>query len=83
MDERRYYCDGVGNKMYQLHLVVEEETSEEIPGGDVEATLEERREDDLLFHISGLELLPHRCLPLHLHLRPQRREEQDNECGQP
>jgi hypothetical protein len=41
MDERRYYSDRVGDEMYQLELVAEEKTSEEIPGGEVEATLKE------------------------------------------
>jgi hypothetical protein len=31
MDEGRHYSDGVGDEMYQLKLVVEEETSKEIP----------------------------------------------------
>jgi hypothetical protein len=57
--------------MYQLQLVVEDKTPEEITGREVEATLKERCEDDLLLHILGRELLSHRRLPLHLHLRPQ------------
>jgi hypothetical protein len=40
MDERRYYIDEVGDEMYQLQLVVEEKTPEEIPHRGVEATLE-------------------------------------------
>jgi hypothetical protein len=71
MDEHRHYSNGVRDEMYQLQFVVEKETSEEISSGDVEATLEERREDDLLLHIFGRELLPHRRFPLHLCLRPQ------------
>jgi hypothetical protein len=46
------YCgDRVGDKVYQLQLVVEEQTSEEIPSGDVEATLKEGRKDDLFLPI--------------------------------
>jgi hypothetical protein len=52
MDEQRYYIDEVGDEMYQLQLVVEEKTPEEIPHRGVEAMLEERREDDLLLHTS-------------------------------
>jgi hypothetical protein len=57
MDEHRHYSNGVVDEMYQLQFVVEEETSKEIPSRDVDATLEERCEDDLL-HIFGRELLP-------------------------
>jgi hypothetical protein len=71
MDEGRYYGDGVRNKMYQLQLVVKEKTLEEITHGEVEATLKERRKNDLLLHILGRELLTHRRLPLHLLLWPQ------------
>jgi hypothetical protein len=64
MEEHRHYSNGVVDEMYQLQFVVEEETSKEIPSRDVDATLEERCEDDLL-HIFGRELLPNRRLPLH------------------
>jgi hypothetical protein len=68
MDERRNYSDGVGDKMYQLQLVVKEKTLEEIPHREVEATLKVRYEDVLCLHIFGRDVLPHCCLPLHLRL---------------
>jgi hypothetical protein len=52
VNKPRYYSDGVGNEVYQLQLVVKEKTSEEIPGGDVEATLKERTEDGLFLDVS-------------------------------
>jgi hypothetical protein len=52
VNKHRYYSDGVGNEVYQLQLVVKEKTSEEIPGGDVEATLKERTEDGLFLDVS-------------------------------
>jgi hypothetical protein len=44
MNKRRHYNDGVGDEMYQLQFAVEEETAEEIPSEDVEATLKEGHE---------------------------------------
>jgi hypothetical protein len=40
LDERRHYSDGVRDEVYQLQLVVVEQTTEEITHGKVEATLE-------------------------------------------
>jgi hypothetical protein len=61
VDKGRHYSDSVGNEMYQLQLVVVQKTPEEVARGEVEATLKVRREDDLLLHVLGRELLPHRC----------------------
>jgi hypothetical protein len=57
--------------VYQLQLVVEEKTSEEIPNWDVEPTLEEGTEGDLLLNILRRESLARWRLSLHLCLRPQ------------
>jgi hypothetical protein len=40
MDECRDYSNRVGNKVYQLQLVVVEQTTEEISHREVEAVLE-------------------------------------------
>jgi hypothetical protein len=40
VNEGRNYSDGVRDKVYQLQLVVEELSVEEIPHGEVEAALE-------------------------------------------
>jgi hypothetical protein len=58
MNERREYGDGVGDKVYQLQLVVVEQTAKEIPHWEVEAALKVRCEDDLLHHVLIRELLP-------------------------
>jgi hypothetical protein len=71
VDEQRNYGYGIGDKVYQLHLVVEEETSEEVAGGDVEPALEERGKDDLLLVILRRKGLARRRLPLHFRLGPQ------------
>jgi hypothetical protein len=39
MNESRNYNDGVRDKVYQLQLAVLEQTTEEIPHGEVEAAL--------------------------------------------
>jgi hypothetical protein len=57
VNKRRHYSDGVGDEMYQLQFVVEEETSEEILGRDVEAVLKEGSEDDLFLGVFRRELL--------------------------
>jgi hypothetical protein len=48
MNKCRNYSNGVRDKVYQLQLVVVEQAAEEIPHGEVEDTLEVRREDNLL-----------------------------------
>jgi hypothetical protein len=58
MYERRHYGDGVGDEVYKLQLVVEEQTSKEIPDGDVEAALKEGSKDDLFLDIFRWELFP-------------------------
>jgi hypothetical protein len=68
MNKHRHYSDGVGDEVYQLQLVLEEKTSEEIPDGDVEPTLEEGTEDDLLLDVFRRERLARWRLPLHLRL---------------
>jgi hypothetical protein len=40
MNGGQNYSDGVGDKVYQLQLVVVEQTAEEIPHREVEAALE-------------------------------------------
>jgi hypothetical protein len=57
VDKGRHYGDGVGNEVYQLQLVVVQKTAEEVTRGKVEATLKVRREDDILLHVLGRELL--------------------------
>jgi hypothetical protein len=57
--------------MYQLQLVVVQQVAEEIPHGEVEAALEEGREENLLLDVFSWELLPSRGLPVHLCLRPE------------
>jgi hypothetical protein len=44
--------------VYKLQLVVEEQTSKEIPDGDVEAALKEGSKDDLFLDIFRWELFP-------------------------
>jgi hypothetical protein len=55
--------------MYQLQLVVVQQTAEEVPRREVEAALEEGCEDDLLLDVLARELLPSGSPPLHLRLR--------------
>jgi hypothetical protein len=57
--------------MYQLQLVVVQQTAEEISRREVEAALEERREDNLLLGVLARELLPSGTSLLHLCLRPE------------
>jgi hypothetical protein len=52
--------------MYQLQLVVVQQAAEEISHREVEAALEEGREDDLLIDIFARELLPSGSPPLQL-----------------
>jgi hypothetical protein len=58
MDKGQNYTDGVRNKVYQLQPVVKQQASEEVSGREVEATLEEGSEDDLLLDVLAPELLP-------------------------
>jgi hypothetical protein len=51
--------------MYQLQLVVVQQTAEEVPRREVEAALEEGCEDDLLLDVLARELLPSGSPPLH------------------
>jgi hypothetical protein len=51
VNERRHYGNGVGNKVYQLQLVVVQKAAEEIPHGEVEAALEEGCKDNLLLDV--------------------------------
>jgi hypothetical protein len=69
MDERRNDSNGVGNKMYQLQPVVVLQAAEEVSLREVEATLEEGSEDDLLLDVLTRELFPGGGPPLHLRLR--------------
>jgi hypothetical protein len=46
MDEQRYCSNVVRNEVYQLQLVVVQETSKEVVSGHIEPTLEEGGEDD-------------------------------------
>jgi hypothetical protein len=55
--------------MYQLQLVVVQQTAEEVPRREVEAALEEGCEDDLFLDVLAGELLPSGSLPLHPRLR--------------
>jgi hypothetical protein len=71
MDEQRYCSNGVRNEVYQLQLVVVQETSKDVVSGHIEPTLEEGGEDDLLLVVLRRERLTGGRLPLHLCLRPQ------------
>jgi hypothetical protein len=71
MNEGQNHSDGVGDKVYQLQLVVVQQAAEETPHREVEAALEEGHEDDMLLHVFGKELLPSCSLQLHLRLLPQ------------
>jgi hypothetical protein len=57
--------------VYQLQLVVVQKPTKVVAHGKVEATLKVQREDDLLLHVLGQELLPHHRLSLHLCFWPQ------------
>jgi hypothetical protein len=56
--------------VYQLHLVVEKKTSEKVTSGNVEPTLEEGSEDDLLLVVLRRKGFARRRLLLHLRLGP-------------
>jgi hypothetical protein len=45
------YGYGVGNEVYQLQLVVVQQTTEEVSRREVEAALEKGCEDDLLLDV--------------------------------
>jgi hypothetical protein len=72
--------------MYQLQLVVVQQAAEEISHREVEAVLEEGREDDLLLDIFARELQDRKSATTARKRRKRkrkRREEEERGMGQP